>query len=96
VRSGNSARRLSTVLLILMVLTLGVIELSGCAGEDNDVILSSRQLFRHPPGGRNGRGSRRQWVAEWRRPLRITTWNPSIVPGWGWGVAIHRCGWRYH
>jgi hypothetical protein len=46
VRSGTSARRLSTDVQQLMVLTLGVSELSGCAGEDDDVTPSSRRLFR--------------------------------------------------
>jgi hypothetical protein len=46
VRSGNSARKLSTGVPLLMVLTLGICELAGCAGADNDVTTSSRRLFR--------------------------------------------------
>jgi hypothetical protein len=46
VRSGNSVRRLSTGVPILMILMLGVSELSGCAGEDNDMTPSSRRWFR--------------------------------------------------
>jgi hypothetical protein len=49
--------------------------------------------FGSPPGGRNEKGSPHWWWDAWRRPLRIATWNPGVVPGWGWGAAIRRCGW---
>jgi hypothetical protein len=45
VRSGNLARRLSTGVPLLVVLTLGISESAVYAGEDNDVSPSSRRLF---------------------------------------------------
>jgi hypothetical protein len=44
-RSGNSERMLSTGILALMTLTLGIGELAAWAGADKDVTQSSRRLF---------------------------------------------------
>jgi hypothetical protein len=46
-----------------------------------------------PPGGRNGRGSRPRWGVVWRRATRTGMWTPCVIPGWGWGAVIRRCGW---
>jgi hypothetical protein len=45
VRPGNSARRLLTGVLPMMVFTLGTCELAAWAGVGNDITPSKRRLF---------------------------------------------------